>query len=71
MSFICHIHNYTEYNEEWNVFSPLMSPLSLIVSLAVSSGSGEKYAQIKHSLQAKTFMESYFGQMVYVKMALW
>ncbi len=21
MSFICHIHNYTEYNEEWNVFS--------------------------------------------------
>ncbi len=19
--FICHIHNYTEYNEEWNVFS--------------------------------------------------
>ncbi len=20
-SFICHIHNYTEYNEEWNVFS--------------------------------------------------
>ncbi len=23
MSFICHIHNYTEYNEEWNVFSEL------------------------------------------------
>ncbi len=23
MSFICHIHNYTEYNEEWNVFSAL------------------------------------------------
>ncbi len=22
-SFICHIHNYTEYNEEWNVFSAL------------------------------------------------
>ncbi len=21
MSFICHINNYTEYNEEWNVFS--------------------------------------------------
>ncbi len=21
MSFICHLHNYTEYNEEWNVFS--------------------------------------------------
>ncbi len=21
MSFICHIHNYTEYNEQWNVFS--------------------------------------------------
>ncbi len=21
MSFICHIHNYTEYNEEWNLFS--------------------------------------------------
>ncbi len=21
MSFIWHIHNYTEYNEEWNVFS--------------------------------------------------
>ncbi len=21
MSFICHIHNYTEYNEDWNVFS--------------------------------------------------
>ncbi len=21
MSFICHIDNYTEYNEEWNVFS--------------------------------------------------
>ncbi len=21
LSFICHIHNYTEYNEEWNVFS--------------------------------------------------
>ncbi len=21
MSFICHIHNYTEYNEEWNAFS--------------------------------------------------
>ncbi len=21
MSFICHIHDYTEYNEEWNVFS--------------------------------------------------
>ncbi len=21
MSFICHKHNYTEYNEEWNVFS--------------------------------------------------
>ncbi len=21
MSFICHIHNYTEYDEEWNVFS--------------------------------------------------
>ncbi len=21
MSFICHIHNYTECNEEWNVFS--------------------------------------------------
>ncbi len=21
MSFICHIHNYTEYNEKWNVFS--------------------------------------------------
>ncbi len=21
MRFICHIHNYTEYNEEWNVFS--------------------------------------------------
>ncbi len=21
MSFICHIHNYTEYNEELNVFS--------------------------------------------------
>ncbi len=21
MGFICHIHNYTEYNEEWNVFS--------------------------------------------------
>ncbi len=21
MSFICHIHNYTEYNKEWNVFS--------------------------------------------------
>ncbi len=21
MSFIRHIHNYTEYNEEWNVFS--------------------------------------------------
>ncbi len=21
MSFICPIHNYTEYNEEWNVFS--------------------------------------------------
>ncbi len=21
MSFICHIHNYTEYNDEWNVFS--------------------------------------------------
>ncbi len=21
MSFIFHIHNYTEYNEEWNVFS--------------------------------------------------
>ncbi len=21
MSFICHTHNYTEYNEEWNVFS--------------------------------------------------
>ncbi len=21
MSFICHIHNYTEYNEEWKVFS--------------------------------------------------
>ncbi len=21
MSFICHIHHYTEYNEEWNVFS--------------------------------------------------
>ncbi len=21
MSFICHIHNYTKYNEEWNVFS--------------------------------------------------
>ncbi len=21
MSFLCHIHNYTEYNEEWNVFS--------------------------------------------------
>ncbi len=21
LRFICHIHNYTEYNEEWNVFS--------------------------------------------------
>ncbi len=21
MSFICHIHNYTEYNEEWNVLT--------------------------------------------------
>ncbi len=21
MSFICHIHNYTEYNEQWNVYS--------------------------------------------------
>ncbi len=21
MSFICHIHNYTEYNQQWNVFS--------------------------------------------------
>ncbi len=21
MSFICHIHNYTEYNEQWDVFS--------------------------------------------------
>ncbi len=21
MSFICHIHNYTEYNKQWNVFS--------------------------------------------------
>ncbi len=19
--FICHIHNYTEYNQQWNVFS--------------------------------------------------
>ncbi len=26
MSFICHIHNYTEYNEEWNVFSHLTHP---------------------------------------------
>ncbi len=25
MSFICHIHNYTEYNEEWNVF-PAFNP---------------------------------------------
>ncbi len=21
MCFICHIHNYTEYNRQWNVFS--------------------------------------------------
>ncbi len=21
MSFICHIHNYTDYNQQWNVFS--------------------------------------------------
>ncbi len=21
MSLICHIHNYTEYNQQWNVFS--------------------------------------------------
>ncbi len=21
MSYICHIHNYTEYNQQWNVFS--------------------------------------------------
>ncbi len=21
MSFFCHIHNYTEYNQQWNVFS--------------------------------------------------
>ncbi len=21
MNFICHIHNYTEYNQQWNVFS--------------------------------------------------
>ncbi len=21
MSFICHIHNYTEYNQQWNLFS--------------------------------------------------
>ncbi len=21
MSFICHIHSYTEYNQQWNVFS--------------------------------------------------
>ncbi len=21
MSFICHKHNYTEYNQQWNVFS--------------------------------------------------
>ncbi len=21
MSFICYIHNYTEYNQQWNVFS--------------------------------------------------
>ncbi len=20
MSFICHTHNYTEYNQQWNVF---------------------------------------------------
>ncbi len=20
MSFICHMHNYTEYNQQWNVF---------------------------------------------------
>ncbi len=26
MSFICHIHNYTEYNEEWNVFSAFNHP---------------------------------------------
>ncbi len=25
MSFICHIHNYTEYNVEWNVF-PAFNP---------------------------------------------
>ncbi len=26
LSFICHIHNYTEYNEEWNVFSAFTHP---------------------------------------------
>ncbi len=30
MSFMCHIHNYTEYNEEWNVFS-LFNPADIAV----------------------------------------
>ncbi len=25
MSFICHIHNYTEYNQQWNVFSAFLT----------------------------------------------
>ncbi len=34
MSFICHIHNYTEYNEEWNVFSAFNSAADSAADIA-------------------------------------
>ncbi len=41
MSFICHIHNYTEYNEQWNVFSAF-NPSKLEQWAADCAASGEQ-----------------------------
>ncbi len=42
MSFICHIHNYTEYNEQWNVFSAF-NPSKLEQWAADSAAPGEQF----------------------------
>ncbi len=38
MSFICHIHNYTEYSQQWNVFSAFNPHLEQWAAVAAAPG---------------------------------
>ncbi len=39
MSFICHIHNYTEYNQQWNVFTNAAAPGEQVGVRCLAQGS--------------------------------